>query len=200
MEEGMLFFWFSWIFWILVTFFMNRGKLRTYLAYWILLSIIVSPFYVVIGQYFVHLTVIILLLGTMVLIAKQPRIPYYLFASFTVTIGYTALLLWEKISPIWLIIPRTLLIAVIIGCLVSILSSYFHSRISICLFGFLSGEIIYSLILYSYGFQEEIGEMQFLDTLLSTLLLLTIIDILYKGKTKLSRYVAKLQTKFEVAK
>ncbi|WP_156289245.1 YphA family membrane protein [Oceanobacillus salinisoli] len=200
MITGILFYWFSWIFWIIVTFLMKKGVLRTLLAYWILFTIIGSSFYFQLGYYTISLSIIILFLGAIVLLSKQPRTLYHLFSAFTISIGYTAMLFWEKLSPIWIIIPRILLISILIGCLTSILSKAYLGRISVCLFGMIAGEMIYSVILSSYGLQEEIGEMLFLDTLFCTLLLLTFLDILHKGKAKLSMYITKLQTKLEVAK
>ncbi|RKQ37675.1 hypothetical protein D8M06_02400 [Oceanobacillus halophilus] len=200
MGAGIFFYWFSWIFWIIITFLMNKSKFRTVLAYWILLSIIVSPFTLMIGGYSVAMTVFLLLFGTILLLVRQQQIIFNLFKSFTIMVGYTSLLFWEKISPIWIIAPRIILFSIIIGSIVTLISRDFYSRIGICLLGMLVGEVIYSFILASYGLHEHIGEMIFLDTLSWALLLLTILDILHKGKRKISKYNTKLQTKLEVAK
>lgn len=200
MEDGFLFYWFCWIFWILVTFFMKKTNYRTLLAYWILVTIICSPKYLYMGDFIISLSVIILFLGAMVLFSKQSKFFLHLFSAFTVTITYSALLFWEKVSPIWLILPRVFLFSIIIGYLISVLLPNLKGRITICLFGMISGEIIFSFVLASYGLREEIGEGSFLDTLLFTLLLLTILDILHRGRVKLSEYNTKLQTKLEVAK
>lgn len=200
MVDGYLFYWFCWIFWILVTFFMKKTKYRTFLAYWILVTIISSPHYIHLGFFIISLTVLILFIGSIIIFSKQTKIVFHLFLAFLVSITYSALLFWEKVSPIWLILPRVLLFSMIIGYLVSILSPHLRSRIAICIFGMISGEMIFSFVLASYGLQDEIGEGVFLDTLLFTLLLLTILDILHRGRIKLSEYNSKLQTKLEVAK
>lgn len=200
MEEGILFFWASWLFWIIITFLMKKSLIRTFLAYMILLIIIGSTFYFYIGPFIFSLAIPILVGGSLILMAKQTKTIYYLLSAFTLTICYAALLLWEKISPIWVILPREVLISIIISFLVMVLSDNFVGRISICLFGMLTGEIIYSFILSSYGFQEVVGEKAFLDTLICTLLLLSVLDILNKGRVKVTVFITKLLTKLEVAK
>ncbi|WP_068671993.1 hypothetical protein [Oceanobacillus sp. Castelsardo] len=200
MEEGILFFWTSWLLWIIVTFLMKKSFRRTLLAYWTLLTIIGSSFYFYIGPFVFSLAIFILLGGTIILMSKQTKTIYHLLSAFTITICYSALLLWEKISPIWVILPREILISIIIGYLVTILSYNFRGRISICLFGMLTGEMIYSFILSGYGFQEVVGEKAFLDTLIYALLLLTVLDILHKGRIKVTTLITKLLTKLEVAK
>ncbi|MBU8789741.1 hypothetical protein NSA56_08075 [Oceanobacillus caeni] len=200
MEEGILFFWASWLLWIIVTFLMKKSSRRTILAYWILLTIISSSLYFHIGPFMFSLAIFTLFIGSIILMSKQTKTFYHLLSAFTITICYSALLLWEKISPIWVILPREILISIIISCFVYVLCHNFVGRISICLFGMLTGEMIYSFILSSYGFQEVVGEKAFLDTLICTLLILSVLDILHKGKVKVTTLITKLLTKLEVAK
>ncbi|RLL48194.1 hypothetical protein D8M04_02655 [Oceanobacillus piezotolerans] len=189
MESGVLFYWFCWILWILITFFMDKGRKRSLLAIWLLITIISSAFMITIGQFHISASFVVMLFGSFILIATRPHLYFHLFAAFTVSIGYAGLLFWEKISPIWIILPRIVFYSVIIGILISLLSKNYFSQISICLLGMLSGELIHSLTLTSYGLDEIAAETLFLDTLLSTLLLLTFLAILLKGKRKYVRFI-----------
>ncbi|WP_147405166.1 hypothetical protein [Oceanobacillus bengalensis] len=164
---------------------MKKSYLRTWFACWILLCLIGSQFYIFIYHYTISLTFVIMFIGAVCLLASQQKLIYHLFSSFTVTIGYAALLYWEKVSPIWLVFPRILIISIIIGFIASSLASKYITRIAVCLFGVLSGEVVHGLTLDYIGLQETIGEWLFLDTLLSALLLLTFLDILQRGKTNL---------------
>ncbi|MGM8211632.1 YphA family membrane protein [Virgibacillus sp. W0430] len=163
MESGMLFYWLSWIFWIITTFFIKKSLLRTVVSGWILLVIIGSTIYVPIGVSTVSAALLILLAGSALLYTQLTQMYYALFASFTVTIGYTAILIWEKITPIWFILPRELLISIVLCLLLTMMSEQFIHRLLIGLLGISFGEIFYSFMLSSYSLQSEIGHLQFLD-------------------------------------
>jgi len=176
MTEGVLFYWFCWIFCVITLFFLEKNKARTFFSFWILISIICSNQYIKIDYYYsVSLTFIILYIGSLVIFSKLSNKIYHFIASFTMMIGYVGLLLFEKNSPIWLIGPRMLLISVITSVLISFLSKNFYSRLAIGLVGMCSGEILYSIILVNYHMPKPIGEFVFLDTVLLTLFILFIL-------------------------
>ncbi|MBP1969624.1 hypothetical protein J2Z83_001731 [Virgibacillus natechei] len=184
--SGLLFYWFSWILWIVVTFFMEKSKNRTILACWILLSILSSDIYVVIGSYPVSIALLLMLTGSILLLLQSPHLIYHLSASFTIMIGYAAILLWEISSPILIILPRVILISFILGLVVILLAKGLYSQLGICLLGLSCGEIVHGLMLSSYGFNVSIGEMQFFDNVLFLLVIIVFVNGLHKGKYKLS--------------
>lgn len=185
MANGLLFYWFSWILWIIVTFFMIKSKKRTILASWILVTILSSSIYIGTPNQQISVALLLVVVGSFALLIQLPRVIYHLFASFTIMIGYAAILLWEKGSPVWFILPRVILISFILGLLITILAKGFYNQLGICLLGLSCGELIYGLMLSSYGFHVPIGEMQFFDVLLFILGILTLLDVLHTGKYKL---------------
>lgn len=184
MNDGALFFWLCWILWIIVTFFMARGKCRTRFGIWILLTIIFSDFYVTVGNIFISLSFLIVLSGSMLLLIPNKNLIYHLFSSFTITVGYAAMLLWEKNAPVWIIFPRPIILSIITVILVMILTKIFNFRLGIGLLGMSAGEMIYSLTLSSYGFYEPIGQIYFFENAIMTVVIITILAILRRWKHK----------------
>src|SRR5699024_5511924 len=177
MTEGVLFYWFCWIFCVITLFFLGKNKGRNFFFFWIFISIFyLNPYINIVSFYYIcSLTFIIFFLGMLVIFSKLINKIYLFIASFTMMIGYVCLLLFEKDSPIWLIGPRMLLISVITSILISFLSKNFYSRLVIGLVGMCSGEILYSIILVNYHMPKPIGEFVFLDTVLLTLFILFIL-------------------------
>ncbi|MBY7143478.1 hypothetical protein KFZ56_10555 [Virgibacillus sp. NKC19-3] len=185
MINGLLFYWFSWILWIVVTFFMKKSKRRTILACWILVTILSSSLSIEMQNQQISVAFLLLVGGSFILLIQLPRVVYHLFASFTIMIGYAAILFWEKSAPIWMIAPRVILISFILGLLITILTKGLYNQLSIGLLGLTCGEMINGLMLSSYGFRITIGEMQFFDLLLFILVILVFLEMLHKGKDKL---------------
>ncbi|MGY0691787.1 YphA family membrane protein [Virgibacillus sp. FSP13] len=181
MTDGMLFLWFAWLLWIVVTFLMKKGKRRTYFACFLLLLIACSNVTLEIGGYFIQLSFIVLIVGLLFFHAIA-RSFYLLFASFTICLGYTAILFWEQITPIWIFLPRSLLIPIAIVVLTIIITKQFESRLAIGLIGLTCGEMYHSFILSSYAIQEGIGDKQYFDMLLTFVLFVTLLEVIQQGK------------------
>jgi len=201
MTDQVLFYWFSWFFWVIITFFMKKNQKRIYLAGWILVVVIFSNYYIEWQMITISFPIILLFFGAVILLGNYQKWFYHLAASFVTAIGYAAFLFWETISPVWLILPRNILITVIFGLIISILAKNYVVRIAICLFGMTSGEVIYRYILASYGFPVTIGDKAALVSLFVVVLFFTFINLLQKGKYKLLTGLEKHKEKMmEVAK
>ncbi|MGM8365330.1 YphA family membrane protein [Virgibacillus sp. W0181] len=183
MEDGMIYYWLSWIFWIAVTFFMEKTWIRVFFSAWILLMIIGSSLYIPLLKGNVSLSFLILFAGTIVLYTKIKNVYYALFASFTITIGYAAILIWEKVTPIWFILPREIFISLIICIMVTVFTDNFINRILIGLLGVIFGEILYSFMLSSYNMQHSTGQMEFFDQVTVMVLFLFPPYLLQKART-----------------
>ncbi|MEC5422449.1 hypothetical protein QGM71_02950 [Virgibacillus sp. C22-A2] len=164
---------------------MKKTKKRLFFACWILLSISFSRFYITLESYSISVAFLIILGGSIILLIKLPNLMYHLISSYTITIGYAAILMWEKNAPVWMILPRHIQIPLILTLTIILLEKSLYGRLSICLLGVCGGEMIYSLTLFGYGFQESIGEMHFFDSLFFIIVILAILDILHNGKNKL---------------
>lgn len=184
MLNGLLFYWFGWMLWIVVTFLMPNSKLRTKLACWILTAILCSNIHVNIGSHRISVTFLILFSVAIILHAQFPRIVYHTFISFIITIGYTAILLWEQNTPIWLFVPRFILIPMISVMMINILIKDVYYRLVIGLVGFSAGELTFHMMLTSYGLHTSIGEMAYLDTLTVTIVIIIFLNILQWGRIK----------------
>ncbi|WP_157052486.1 YphA family membrane protein [Ornithinibacillus contaminans] len=185
MMDGIYFYWFSWVFWVIVTFLMPKGKRRTILALWLLVAIIFSNLYVTIGSLAFSVTYLIIFTGAFISLARHNRVGLHIFSGFTIMIGYTSILIWETHAPVWLFMPRLLLIPMICVALVSIISSTMISRLIISTLGLCGGELLYSVLLANFSIQQTIGEFVFLDTLLVMLFLLVLMELLRKGRGKM---------------
>lgn len=185
LTSGIIFYWFSWVLWIVITFFMEKGKKRTWLACWLLLSICCSNSYVTMAGFQLSITLLLLIIGSLLLLVQEPRLMYHLFSSFTITIGYASMLLWEVNAPVWIIFSRIITISFLLGIMTILLAKDFYSQLAICVFGVSFGEIIYHFILSSYGFHLTAGDFVFLDCLLSVVIILVTLKLLGLAKSKL---------------
>ncbi|HLQ70844.1 MAG TPA: hypothetical protein VK142_03535 [Bacillota bacterium] len=169
MENGLLFFYFFWIFWIIITFFMAKTKKRTVFAVFTLLCLAFGNIYIkfIIP---VSITYLILSSGLIVMQAKLSGMIYHFFCTFTISIGYAAMLSWEANTTIWLFTSREILIPFTIVCLSIFLTNGFYNRLFCGLFGLCIGEFLFKTFLYSISFRETIGDMTFLDVIAVTIM------------------------------
>lgn len=198
MASGILFFWFSWTLWIIATFIMKRSWLRTYLAVWILLSIIGTYVYLEIESLTVSLSMIILFLGSIILLTRNKHLLYHTFSAFTLMIGYAVFRFWEILSPGLIFLPRGILITIIFSLLSCILAKNFYSRLSICILGMSAGEWVYQLTVNPFGFIETIGEPLFFDHLLSTIVFISFIAVVHRGSNVLVVTIRKFRERLRL--
>lgn len=184
LAHGLIFYWISWILWIIVTFLMKRGKMRIYFATWILLAIGISNIQITIDKYVVSLLVLILLVGSIILFKPFFNKVIYLYIPFTVMVGFTAILLLEQGIPIWFFLPTQLFIPLICTLIIMFLVRNIYRQLISGILGIVSGEVVYSLILSGYGFQKTIGDPVFFDHILITIFLIICFHTIRKGRKK----------------
>ncbi|MDC3413065.1 hypothetical protein NC797_09820 [Aquibacillus sp. 3ASR75-11] len=161
--DGLLFYWISWLMWIIITFLMPKRKTRTWLAVWVLCTIILSNTYIETIDIRLNASIGILFLGAILLLSTRQRWFYLTLCSIFLVFGYNGLYLWEKISPIWMVFPRTVTIPFIGLIVVTFLTKGLYEKAAIWILGSSMGEVVYSFILHGYGFQETIGDKSYLD-------------------------------------
>lgn len=187
MADGLIFYWFSWILWIIITFIMNKGCRRTKFACWLLIGLLCSNTYFSFEDYNISLSFLFLFSGGILLQAKLPGLQYTVFLSLTVMIGYTAVLLWEFLAPVWIILPRFILIPLLLFITLCFLADNIYHRLTAGLTGVCGGEIIYNIIMSSYHFRAEIGDSAFFDQLITLIVLIVCWNFLGNAKRKLFR-------------
>lgn len=189
MMDGVLFHWISWIFCVIILFFMEKGKRRTYFSYWVLISIILVNQFITVDTYTVSLSFIIILLGSFLGLASLNTPLYHLIVSFIMMIGYAGVLLIEKNAPIWIFGPRYLTLAIMSSILIATLTKDFYSKVMVTIVGLSSGEMLYSLIVSNYFSPKTFGELEFMDTLLLTLFLLFLLNQYQRIKRRLKTLI-----------
>src|SRR5699024_6102593 len=185
MTEHVLYFWFCWLLWVLVTFFMKKSGLRTYFAIWVLITIILADFFLQWNQVIISLPFIALTIGAVILTSRQPRWFFHLAASFSTAIGYATFLFWEMLSPVWFVMPRAILMTMIFGLLISLLVKPLISKITVCLLGMAAGEVIYLFTLFNQGIFTSLGDKSFFINLFTLLLFFITSHTLHRIKEKI---------------
>ncbi|SDJ67202.1 YphA family membrane protein [Sediminibacillus albus] len=161
--DGLLFYWISWILWVIFTFLLKKTKVRFYLSVWILLLLSCSNTVVEILDYKVNIAIFVSFVCAILYMAKSPDWMYQLFGSLCMTFSYIGILLWELISPIWLFVPRIIIIPFLAMIMLYFIADNLIDKCMIWCLGLTSGEILHGLIMNSYGFQPVIGERSFFD-------------------------------------
>lgn len=100
-------------------------------------------------------------------------------------VGFTAILLLEQEMPVSFLLPKKLLIPMFCCLLIIFLVKDIYKQIISGILGIASGELVYSLILSSYGFKKTIGDPMFFDYILITIVLLICYNSVLTFRTKL---------------
>ncbi|WP_430785528.1 YphA family membrane protein [Virgibacillus flavescens] len=187
MTSGLVFYWFGWLIWIYAAFIMNIGKWRTFLVFWLLLIICFSTITISVNGYNLALSLLLVICGAMVMLAKQKYLIFNLFSSITIMILYLSIMLWENYFPLWMIHSKMFVMPFMIAITVLFISKGFSDRISIMLAGVCIGELVHSFILASYSIPDTFGGYAFLDTVM-------IIVFLFSGIETAKVLFLKLRT------
>ncbi|MBY0122576.1 hypothetical protein [Bacillus sp. S/N-304-OC-R1] len=172
--EGLTFYWITWIYWVISTFFMKKGSLsRFYLSLWILMLIIISPYSFSLYDFEISFASIMLLVTLFLMVStiKSLKAAYVLLSSFIIMLAYVCFHLFELFDPVLLIFPRNWMLAILLISLTFILQANKLYRFIILILGSIQGEFLYAYILNKYSFPFLIGSYAYLDAIaLSTAL------------------------------
>ncbi|ASK63328.1 hypothetical protein CFK37_14770 [Virgibacillus phasianinus] len=196
--NGLLFFWFSWLIWVYITFIMKKGKERTFFAIWTLLLISGSSFHFVMFGYKLSLGYLFLVIGAMVMVASTKRLFYHLFSSLTLMVLYMTIKVWENFFPIWMILSKSFVIPFMMVFIILLLVKGFRNRVSIGLLGICSGELVYSFILSSYSLPEPVGGYEFFDYVVVILFLFIGIEAAHAFRVKIRALLYTYKKSFQV--
>jgi hypothetical protein len=173
--EGSLFYWILWLFWVSITFFMNKqNPYRTKLAACILVIIILSNVHFTFERFqFFASGVFLLLLSYFILSKKKLGSLLYAFiCSFIVTISYVTFNLFVIFDPVWVVFQKEWMMGFCLSCLAIILQKSLKDRLLIIASGTMQGEILYAFYLSKFEFSYPIGAIAYLDISALTILLL----------------------------
>lgn len=194
MTYGFIFYWLSWLLWIITTFFMKKEQLRLFLSTLILLTILGSDIYLSIGNYDLLVSFIALIIISGLLHANFLKPYYHLFGSFTIMIGYTSILLWKQNSFWGILISEFYLIPSICCIIIILMIKGLYSQLVTGIIGISTGEILYGFILSGYHLPAKIGDLDFFVNLYMIVLYLLLWHIIQNGKLPLYILRTKVQT------
>lgn len=183
MADGLTFYWFSWLFWGITTFFLKKGTLRTTFSVLILASILFSNIHFWVGKYLTFSPFLFVLITSLFFFTTLSRPLYHLFCSFILMIGYTAILFWKNTASIYILMPDFFLWPLLYCIITLLMVKGLYHRIIISILGAVHGEILHGLILSSYHLPETLGGQDFFIILYMTLLYQLLLDIYKKVKT-----------------
>lgn len=184
METGLVFYWISWVGWILVTFFLRKNKFRNITAYWILLTIISANMYITIANFDVSILLILYLIPLFIMLARRKKWFYHLLAVITIMIGSNAILLWETNIPIWYFYPKLLFGSILTAIIILLLTNNFIDQCIIGALGMICGEFLYVFVLASYQLKYSVGDFGFLDRLMMVFVIICVGHLLKKLAVK----------------
>jgi hypothetical protein len=164
--EGLIFYWISWMVWIMATFFMDRNnKYRFLLSAWILFFIMLSPWTLKIFNVETGIGGLFLLVSLYIFAGRLKKLSklYFLFCAFILMMAYVTFHLFELFDPVWVIFPRNWMLSVLLVYLAVLLQKNRMLRLPLILLGSIQGEVLYALILNQFSFPYTIGSLAFLD-------------------------------------
>lgn len=173
--EGSMFYWTHWVFWIYITFFMNKqNPYRTKLAMGILILIILSNVHFKIMSFEFYASGLFILLISYIILSKKKlgSLLYAFICSFIVTISYVTFNLFVIYDPIWVIFQKEWMMGICFSCLAIVLQKSLKDRLLIIVSGTMQGEILYGYYLSKFEFFYPMGSISFLDISSLTVLLL----------------------------
>lgn len=159
---------------------MPKSQKRTWISVGLLLFIITSSFEVKISFILINAANLLITIISIVIIAIHPKQIRTSCLALSICIGYVGALMWEMVSPVWIIAPRFLIYSLLAFVLVLVIGDSMWLRIAIWGLGASVGEIIYSFILIEYGFQDAAGDKGFLDIYSFVILLIVITNLVSK--------------------
>lgn len=173
MNEQFLFYWLSWLLVIIVFFFMNQSKTKSFFLFTLFLVIIFINDTVTIFPYqTISISFVILTVFALIYFVSTSLNIYDLFATLTISVAYTALLLWAKVAPIWFVIHPYLLVPILIYIFISSLYDQLTKQVVSVSLSLTIGHYIYGVILFQYQLKSNVNESFFIYLYITILLLI----------------------------
>jgi hypothetical protein len=171
-----MFFWICWMYWIFLTFLIDKqNRYRMNLSIIVLLTMIMSNYHFMVRGVELPASGLFLLAVSYFLIGRerQRAIIYIFICSFIVSIAYVTFHLFEIFDPIWIVFKKEWMMGICFTTLALLLQKTFKGRMLIIVIGTMQGEFLYAYILSKYDFPYTIGSFAYLDVcfLISAILL-----------------------------
>lgn len=164
--EGLYFYCFFWLVWMIATFFMKKTRQRTMVAAIALITIILSSASLYVGSFQVTLSFLFLFFLSCYFAARQTlrKLLYLVIAALTIAFSYASFQLLALFDPVWIWMDRTWMLALMLFIICFLFYENIQSRLLCLITGSCQGEMLYSIVSKRVSFSHVIGSFPFLDT------------------------------------
>ncbi|KGP93301.1 hypothetical protein N780_12605 [Pontibacillus chungwhensis BH030062] len=163
MVQGLIFYYLCWGLWVVATFLMSKTRKRIVASMYVLILLISSGSSWELFRYSGSYAVLVILVFSMHIILHYQKVFYPTLASLFIGVGYAGILLFEKVVPVWMMMPRLVIVGVLSFVVVSMLVEPVFLKIAVWGFASALGECLYTIILSGYGYAEDVGDWAYLD-------------------------------------
>lgn len=158
---------------------MEKQSLKTFFLYWTFFVIIGINVYIsLFNSLEISFSFVILIIGSLIYYVMFPLSIYKLVTTFTLMVWYVALLMWEKITPVWYIVSSTILIPFFISFIIILLVKPLLEQLAIVLVGLSIGQLVFGFILISYQLHHVLAEIHFFIYLYISILFIIVFHFL----------------------
>ncbi|SER13697.1 hypothetical protein SAMN04487944_101358 [Gracilibacillus ureilyticus] len=190
-----IYLWILWLLWCLTTFFLTKTKIRTIYSLGILILIIFLPENSIVGELPLNSGIIFLIIYSSALLIITPlplkKYLHILILSYL----YVIYFVWYITSPILsgsYFIVIGLILAVI---LLQFFGKEFHERLLIWITGLSFGQILYTIICWSYGLEYTINYHHSYTLLCGVLILLSLQRVWSLLSRRVELFVKNMEAK-----
>ncbi|MGE7759437.1 YphA family membrane protein [Peribacillus sp. NPDC097895] len=148
--DGILFYWMSWIVWVIVMFFIPKTvPFRFDFLFHLLAVMVLAGYKLEVSLLSVQLSGLYLLFILCVYIRKLSiiKLMELICGSLIITLAYASFQLFSLLDPIWLIMKPSYLMCIFLNYLILLLFKNWKHRLFVLLIGLIMGDIIYSGLL-----------------------------------------------------
>lgn len=188
MNDGIFFYWFMWMGWVVTTFLIKKNPYRNAVIFILLPGIIMSGYNIpftlgtvnaAFGYFFI--------IGLVHVIRSTGELFYYLSVSFIIAVSFVILQIFALYDPAKLFIDKKYLLIIFLAAVLFLISKRNIDLFYIPLIGLFIGDSLYQLLIFRLTGSLEIGSFFVLDLLASTTMILFCMVILVDMFKKLRR-------------
>ncbi|MBP3039166.1 hypothetical protein J9303_06580 [Bacillaceae bacterium Marseille-Q3522] len=169
--EGIFFYWLTWSFWIITTFFLNkRNPYRFGLSFSLLCLICLSPYTINVYGINVSCSSLFTLTITYLYVAifQVKKVISFIVGTGILMLAYFSFLLFEIYDPIWVIFKREWLLAGLFTLLVMTLQKQLKIRVMMIIQAYIQGDILFAGLLQTYSMPYAAGSAALMDVIMIT--------------------------------
>ncbi|MBN3555932.1 hypothetical protein JYA63_16760 [Fictibacillus nanhaiensis] len=195
MNDGILFYWFMWMGWIVSTFLMKKGQFRNQCVFMMLIGIILSGVNIKLSIGIMNAAcVFFLLMGFIHVIKNSHQLFFFVTSSFIVATSYVSIELFALYDPVKLFVNKKIMILVILTILAITLARSKKDLFSLIAIGLFIGDVAYQFIILRLVGRIEIGSLYVMDLFAATSMMLLFMVVLVDMFKKIRRTTLKRVT------